>query len=651
MWPVSVCSAAATHHQLGTLKWLRSQKAPCPWDASTCTAAARAGHLGVLQWSRRQQPPCPWDESTCAAAASEGRTDILEWLMSQKPPCPWDQTSCAAAIHKGFMRTLTCLYKQGPRKPCRQGRPWTQALEDSADAHITTPLEWLQSQLPEVPASDTPVPEGQQQLALSAAAPAGLAVILQNQHRLYFVPPASGSASSASHAPGTPALEAYLKELRERLSSCNASKVMSAAVSSARLVEHLHQLLSSNPACLLLFDAYELAAAAGKVEVLHWLQKISEDSHVDTQAWQFLFVLAAAYSGALHSRDEVMQWAVTHEAGAVPYVIGQSALSRQPEVICFLHSRGFVMSQRLPSAADTSTCPMLVWALQVPAAMGDVSALGALEDILEAEPPSMKRSVFESAFQMVLKVFTLLAGHPMAFWDPEGVYQQYWWGAPSRPDYMATAAWLLERLYCIENQAGWQHLSRSSPGSLLFVYMRAHAPECYSGRVAWAPETHSLAAAHAQLPVVKWLVAQQGLPRSYTTLHPKCPDARMLMLVHSHGWHVPENLKGRLDAVERRRAAFYASYHRLGPRQASLCEPSYESIRRAACQAGIDFSWKFSPPGTPLCCSSLILSRKWSQSGIRAPIFTHLARPSSAYRRPQLQQHAAVDAVFMQCCA
>ncbi len=498
------------------------------------------------------------------------------------------------------MRTLTWLRDQGPASggPC----PWTQALEDSADAHITTPLEWLQSHLPAIPASDTAVPAGKKQLklAFSAVVPAGLALILQDQHRL--VPPASGSASSASHAPHTPALGAYLKELRERWSSCDANKIMAAAVSSARLVEHLHKLLSSDPACLLLFNAYELAAAAGKVEVLQWLHDNGEDSHNDTPAWQFLFVLAAAYSGALHSRYEVMQWAVTHEAGAVPYVIGQSSLSRQPEVICFLHSRGFVMSQRLPSAADTLTWPMLLWALQVPAAMGDASALAALEDILEAEPPSIRfeRSAFNSAFQMVLKVFTLLAGHPMAFWDPEGVYQRYWRGSPSKPDYMATAAWLLERLYGIVNQAGWQHLTRNFPDSLLFVYMRAHAPKCYSGRVAWAPATHSLAAAHAQLPVVKWLVAQQGLPRSYTTVHAKCPDARLLMLVHEHGWHIPEDLKGRLDAIERRRAAFYALYHRLGPRQANLSELSDDSVRRAACQAGIDFSWEYSSQGTPL---------------------------------------------------
>ncbi len=145
MWPVSICSAAAAYHQLGTLKWLRSQKAPCPWDASTCTAAGKAGHLGVLQWLHRQQPLCLWDEDTCAAAASKGRIDILEWLRSQKPPWPWNQKSCAAAIHKGCMRTLIWLRNQAP--PC----PWTQAIEHSAaDAHIyiTTPLEWLQSHLP-----------------------------------------------------------------------------------------------------------------------------------------------------------------------------------------------------------------------------------------------------------------------------------------------------------------------------------------------------------------------------------------------------------------------------------------------------------------------------------------------------------------------
>ncbi len=111
------------------------------------------------------------------------------------------------------------------------------------------------------------------------------------------------------------------------------------------------------------------------------------------------------------------------------------------------------MSQSSPFAAHTLTWPMLLWALQVSAAMGNVSALGALEGIMEAEllAPFTRRSAFESAFRMASKVFALLAGHPMAFWDPEGVYQQYWCGAPSKLDYMATAAWLLKRLYTIEN--------------------------------------------------------------------------------------------------------------------------------------------------------------------------------------------------------
>jgi hypothetical protein len=49
------------------------------------------GHIEILKWLRSQKPPCPWSERVCVKAAYNGDIETLKWLRSQNPPCPWSE--------------------------------------------------------------------------------------------------------------------------------------------------------------------------------------------------------------------------------------------------------------------------------------------------------------------------------------------------------------------------------------------------------------------------------------------------------------------------------------------------------------------------------------------------------------------------------
>jgi len=152
----ALASAVAGSGDLELLRWLRSQKPPCPWDAQACAAAAGGGHLGVVQWLRAQDPPCPWDERSCAEAARGGHLGILQWLRAQEPPCPWDQWSCAAAAIGGHLGVLQWLRAQDPR--C----PWDpiSCFEAARGGHLGV-VQWLRAQ-------ERPCPWGERSCAAAA---------------------------------------------------------------------------------------------------------------------------------------------------------------------------------------------------------------------------------------------------------------------------------------------------------------------------------------------------------------------------------------------------------------------------------------------------------------------------------------------------
>ncbi len=149
--------------------------------------------------------------------------------------------------------------------------------------------------------------------------------------------------------------------------------------------------------------------------------------------------------------------------------------------------------------------------------------------------------------------------------------------------------------------------------------MRAHNPERFSGKMAWLATTHSLAAAHAELPVVRWLVAQEAPSPKYTTLHHNCDGARMLLLAHGHGWKVPQSMLRIFRAAERRRTALYSVVRRQRRQHAEktrLGDLPDELFKRIACQADIDFSWRYSPQGAPLSPSMTRMAVIMSLSGL-----------------------------------
>ena len=133
--------------------------------------------------------------------------------------------------------------------------------------------------------------------------------------------------------------------------------------------------------------------------------------------------------------------------------------------------------------------------------------------------------------------------------------------------------------------------------SIMLVQLAARGVQ---PRIPWDATIHSLAAAQGDLTLLRWLLAQQPVADTLV-VHQTCPDSRMLLLVHGHGWSIPSQMCGRLATAESRRWAYLG----VVQRQRSVVPPQQPNgtylghlpdalITKIACAAGLHFSWTFS---------------------------------------------------------
>lgn len=75
-------------------------------------------------------------------------------------------------------------------------------------------------------------------------------------------------------------------------------------------------------------------------------------------------------------------------------------------------------------------------------------------------------------------------------------------------------------------------------------------------------------------------------------MHPDCSSARMLLLVHGHGWQLPAELEEHLEITEKRRLALYsAARQQQASHTACLGRLPSELLKLIAWKSEIEFSW------------------------------------------------------------
>lgn len=77
---------------------------------NTCYEAAKRGHIDILKYAHENG--CHWN-GACAAAAEGDQFETLKWLRSQKPPCPWDTLTCYEATRKNHLKILKYARENG----------------------------------------------------------------------------------------------------------------------------------------------------------------------------------------------------------------------------------------------------------------------------------------------------------------------------------------------------------------------------------------------------------------------------------------------------------------------------------------------------------------------------------------------------------
>ncbi len=433
MWPASICSttAAGGQKQLPALKWLRSQDPPCPWDASACTAAAKDGHMGVLQWLHNQQPPCPWNETTSAAAAGEGREDILQWLRSQHPPCPWDQTSCDAAIHGGYIHTLSWLCSQHPPCPSQQSPAEISCMQEMR------PQDWLPSQPSASPRHHAAVPAASESHSCASKAE-------QSECEECAAFACEAFDGQIWREDGALDLDSPYCDLHEEVYEHDPSKT--SAYMLQQRVQQAVQALGEDPARAWQMNAHKRAAAAGREDVLMWLHGVCQETKPYSPFRHYILASLAAHEGMVHSRPEVVDWAVRHEPRIRKRVLVKLSYSRNQHLLEYLLSRG-----SLP--AEICSSPSLKSATL----MGDAFTFEAIwEGHMRLAGRDALTPLFTAAFQALHDFMEPIAQTPQGLdaIQTAGMASDYWLNASTNPNYMATAALLMRELCGIDSMTG-----------------------------------------------------------------------------------------------------------------------------------------------------------------------------------------------------
>ena len=147
-WDRHTCRLGARDRgERGTaiLKYARTADPPCEWDESTCLAAASHGNIASLKWARTEADPvCPWDERTCAGAAGGDKSgdvdyvseekliETLTWLRTEAdPPAPWNEDTCYYAVKTQHWQVLRWL-RTTADPPC----PWYSNTKEAAEEHF-----------------------------------------------------------------------------------------------------------------------------------------------------------------------------------------------------------------------------------------------------------------------------------------------------------------------------------------------------------------------------------------------------------------------------------------------------------------------------------------------------------------------------------
>ena len=554
-WVEDISFQAAAHGHLEMLQWLVRQG--CPINILRCILrAATGGHLAVLQWLRQLFPSYFKPYQAMQLAASAGDLRAIQSLRRMDPPCAWDVATSRAAAGEGHLHILVWMRQQSP--PC----PWDASIADEAALRGQLQvLQWLQEQQP-----------------LSRAALGGSI---------------SGMAAQGGHINTL----AWLRSLQPD-AVWDATVWRSAAASGqVRVLEWLRDQDIEGSACSSWDESTcHAAAAAGNLETLQWLR---DPSHIQPCPWDRGTAISAAISGHL----PILQW--MHEVAPVGLVDVGAAIAacayQQPHIFEWLLQERVLTDASLQTLCNLPAHRRFVLqslhthglssrqrpdSLFVPASMGDVVMVQLLLPELSA------RDLVLDALLAVVARGSVNTGKLSV---PIEAAAEYWGNQAAVCDYLQTARLLLEQLHHLtsfkqDELANAAVMAESIiPVQLSFMGVQP--------RISWGSETHSLAAARGSLPLLKWLLAQPDRPGPLE-VHPGCTNARMLLLVHGHGWSVPDAMQECLLAAEQRHSVFYqtAQHHDQKGQLAhepgtSLGDLPQSIIQKIACMADIDFSW------------------------------------------------------------
>ena len=388
-------------------------------------------------------------------------------------------------------------------------------------------------------------------------------------------PPCAWDASACAAAAYNGHL-AVLQWLREQEPPCAYDNSASEAASSQGHVDVIRWLLTQDPPC---------CTHGPRPSQIHLktLQAVAECAY--TEEFEHIYVPAADHAARQKDQEKTKYLAALDHPALTLRIVMRLIEKRRPCELSFMQNLGCL-------EFDIEHQDIFGKLLMVPVQMGDAASVKNMTDVIVANDLILD-AVCAACKGRIASILPDQA-------ELHSAQLRYWEAFSDRPDFLALVVWLSGL-----DEAGSQllqslkHELQQAEDWLLIVellHLKAQAMPERKPAILWSAATHRFTAALAALAMLRWLLEQPGLPEDYTTVHPDCTNARMMLLVHGYGWQLPDALAERLEATEKRRLAVHciATQQHRKAGTACLGHLPHELIKKILCGAGIDFSWGLS---------------------------------------------------------
>ncbi|KAK9836482.1 hypothetical protein WJX74_001421 [Apatococcus lobatus] len=407
----------------------------------------------------------------------------------------------------------------------------------------------------------------------------------------------------------TGAVDAHGSDSSQPVTNKEVQKVALAAAADGRL--DILQWLVARQGCSFEEEVAEVAVQGNHLDVVKWLRQLDPPCELP--------VLISPIAAASQADAAMLQYLSTQDRAWTAKTTAAAAMAARWELVMWLVSQGCELDRTISlAAAKQGRVDMLEWLVEegLNILWGPMLCQAACVTRQLPALQWLRRHGCPGYLDVACKTASCNLDVPMLDWLAGSQFmesedalecccgaikhmgEQPSWISDPQAKCKEVLQWFLDRRQHIfdPDQFEIQLCLKAAMHNHLGIlkWLREVGPEEHC---VWDNLVFTAAAAYGDLEMLRWMLGQQCTldEEDPPEIPGDCTDSRLMCLARA-GWDTC-NVLHKLQAVQRKHVAFYGAARWQGkhmPGQTSLASLPSEVLLQIACEAGIDFDWRFS---------------------------------------------------------